>query len=368
VSKNDVEMVISVKDQTGNGIDSARQKFGELSKTIGGGSGGSGSGGLVNTTIKLGAAVAGLNGGFKLAAAGVSAFQGDADAAQRMIESLPLGIGGVIKSMRELAEAFSVGQKRARAFAEASNEIGEQFRQDRFRIDMMGQSGVVSQLAQIDERMRVELRNQEKENRKQVADDIKSMGRDQAFALFEQRQQRLEIIKAGYAREKELAEQAARIQNEIGIKQAEDRIKEINRANEEQTRLELQEAYKRQRMLANISDIGAAQQFRTAADFANILSDSQSGMQAEFAAIDAAIRQARGGGGGASQLASGEQNRFGTGLVASARESSARMANETAKNTKDTVDKLEKIRKLLEDANKPPAVPGINLEVLEGLS
>jgi hypothetical protein len=110
-----------------------------------------------------------------------------------------------------------------------------------------------------------------------------------------------------------------------------------------------------QRKLTNISGFSAASRFREAADFSNILAGTQLDIpEIDRAAISRAMEQARKAS-GSPQLAEGAQSRFGTGLVASAREAAARMATETAKNTEKTVEKLENIRKLLRVYKQDPS-------------
>lgn len=363
MAKNDVEIILSAKNDVGPGVDSARksfEKFGvDIERKLGKD--------LVGSAIRFGAAVQGLQGGFQLLSAGISAFNGDTEAAKTLLESLPLGIGGVVRAFNTLGDSFDAGKRRASEFASALEDLRNLTTGEQSRVSLLGRSGLSADLAKIDEQQRTQIAALQREAAKKFTEELKSLGLDEARALSEERQRRIEIIRQGFDVERELAREAASKRDEDRAAAFDREAAAVRKQIEERRKIEMQAEMDRQRRMTSITGSLLAGRFGAAADFGNVLAGEQPGIQSDIEAVEQAIRRARSQGGGAAQLPGGANQRFTTGLVESARESSVRVANETAKNTENTVKKLDEIKKILIDANKPPAVPGINVDILEGI-
>lgn len=355
-------MVISVKDETGNGLDSARKKFADLQKTMGGG----GGGGLVESTIKVGAAIGAMRGSLTLASSLMSAFQGDTEAANQALGRLPFGIGEIVREFGSLLNSFDAGKRAAERFAAAISELRAATRGEELKIGK-GMQADIDRL-QFEGQQEVDRLAQEAAKALTSGGGTFDQNREQALEI----NRRIEVVKQRLKAEEQAIRESYSERDRIRVEAFERESSAARKAIAEQAEKERRERIEAemetQRRLSNVSEFAASSRFREAADLTNILAGTQLDIpDIDRNAINRALEQARKAS-GQTQLAEGAQNRFGSGLASSARESAARMANETAENTKKTVEKLENIRKLLEDANKPPAVPGINIETLEGLT
>jgi|GEM_PF-6204174 len=370
---------------------------------------------ITATAIKLGAGLAALSAGFTIASAVGSVFAGDMESAAKSLERLPLGIGSVVAGLKGLVGELS-GINAELNTLEARAAIGKTLADSQRRQASAGLEGpdkairgvsdtLAERLSKLDETAAGEKeklakalqaqRELDAETENAFTSGMLKKRKDEAAREVNEAQKnvgiseftRKQLIRESEAEIAKIKDEARKDQTKKDKEDLDTRQKAIkdafeeSRKEEESMQKEMDEAFKKTkadfeaRRLAdkakndrefNVTDAAAAARFGQAADLRNLLA-VDGGANADMDAVTLAIEQARRGN-TTPGMAAGQQDRFGTGLVASARESQARVAADSLDVQKRMLEKLDKIKKELEEANKPPAVPGINLEILEGVA
>lgn len=330
MGRNDVEIQIKAKDAVGPGIDSARAKLGTLASSMGGS--------LTDGAIKFAGAVNGIKGAVDLATAGIQLLRGNTDGVGDALQRLPLGIGAIIGSIRELNKVLGETNSERRQIEEARiGGISSRRFQTLEGLGRFGESKIDStERAAIlaAENERVELINAAFKAAKGRSDnDTFQREKAEIERLF---QLRVNVAKNEAAFDREFAASQER----------------IAKANRERAERDLQIDSTRMRLIQEQNEIDASRgvtprnRFGFGADPSDLLAADIEGVRRMF-------------GGGAGGLASGDSSRFTTGGAASAQERAATEAAKSAKTLEDILAELKKANEPAKEGNQINLTQGI---------